>query len=254
MTTHGLPVPAIDMRTYAAEYCSHRHDYHQIVLPLRGMLELDTSRGSRLVDAGTGVVIPAGEHHGFSGCGANRFVVVDIAADNHARLFERCLREPAVAIDRGVRHHLAFVTERLAQGSLSDHFRRHWAALLIDSLEAPEGTAARSASLFARATAWIDNHLRAELYTRDVAAAIGLSPARVRTLFQEQAGCSPREWIAAARLDHATRQLRSTNRAIADIALASGFSDQSAFTRAFSRMHGEPPARWRRQRSGSREH
>jgi len=34
--------------------------------------------------------------------------------------------------------------------------------------------------------------------------------------------------------------------AIADIAMRAGFSDQAAFTRAFGRIVGDSPGRWRR--------
>lgn len=249
MTSPALSSPDIDLRTYAREYRSHRHGFHQIVLPMAGVLELDTPRGGRRVDAGTGVVIPAGEHHGFAGRGANRFVVVDVAADHDARVFEHSVREPAVTINRAIQHHLTFVAERLIQHPLSEHFRRHWTALLIEVLDAPDSAAHGTDTRFGRATAWIDRQPGLDLHTRDVAAAVGLSPAQLRTLFRRNAGCTPREWIAAARLDRGLRLLADTNRPIAEIALACGFGDQTAFTRALARVHGEPPARWRRRRS-----
>lgn len=254
MITQTLPAPTIDLRTYAREYRSHHHGFHQIVLPMTGVLELETPRGDRRVDAGTGVVIRAGDRHAFAGQGANRFVVVDIAADHDAPLFERSGREPAVPVGPAVQHHLTFAVERLMQTPLSEHFRRHWTALLIEALDTPDRTPDGTDALFARATGWIERHLATDLHTRDVAAAVGLSPARLRTLFREQAGCTPREWIAAARLDRGLRQLAKTDRPIAEIALACGFGDQSAFTRAFACVHGEPPARWRRrQRRSSNE-
>lgn len=247
MTSPTLPPPAIDLRTYAHEYRSHHHGFHQIVLPIAGVLEIDTPRGGRRVDAGTGVVIPAGEHHGFSGRGPNRFIVVDVAADHDANVFQRSVREPAVAIHRTIRHHLTFLTERFIQYPLSEHFRQYWTALLIEALSAPDPAPPGTDTRFSRATAWIDRQLGMDLHTRDVAAAVDLSPAQLRALFQRNAGCTPREWIASARLDRGLRQLADTNRSIAEIALACGFGDQTAFTRAFSRVHGEPPARWRRR-------
>ena len=50
-----------------------------------------------------------------------------------------------------------------------------------------------------------------------------------------------------ARLAAAAQFLTDTDRAVADIALACGFYDHSAFTRAFRRWHGMTPHDWRLQ-------
>lgn len=219
------------------------------MLPLSGTLEMHTGSGARRVDMTTGVVVPAGEKHGFAARGANRFVVVDVPGFRDGRLFERALREPAVRIDDAVRHHLAFAVERFSRAPLPETFHRHWTTLLIDALDTPASPAAAGDTRFNSAVAWISRHLHETIVAGDVAAAVGLGPAGLRTLFQRQAGCTPRDWITSARLDHAVHLLDTTDRPISQVALDCGFGDQSAFTRAFARRHGKPPARWRRQRS-----
>ena len=49
------------------------------------------------------------------------------------------------------------------------------------------------------------------------------------------------------RLDHAERLLRASDLSIAEIAVATGFSDQSALTRSLRRRRGTTPARFRLQ-------
>ena len=51
------------------------------------------------------------------------------------------------------------------------------------------------------------------------------------------------------RLMEAKRLLTGSELSIADIAVASGFSETSAFTRAFSRWTGDSPANFRRRNS-----
>jgi transcriptional regulator GlxA family with amidase domain len=46
--------------------------------------------------------------------------------------------------------------------------------------------------------------------------------------------------------DRAKSLLATGDLSLADIALQAGFSDQTAFTRAFGRIVGDSPARWRR--------
>ena len=47
------------------------------------------------------------------------------------------------------------------------------------------------------------------------------------------------------RIEQATRQLRTTNLPLADIAAANGYCDQSAFTRHFSKFTGITPGKFR---------
>ncbi|HSH42600.1 MAG TPA: AraC family transcriptional regulator [Arenicellales bacterium] len=209
---------------------------------------METAAGVRRVDASAGIVLTAGQLHGFAASGANRFVVVDVPGVRDCRLFERALREPAVHIDNAVRHHIAFIAERLARAPLPESLQAQWTALLIDALELPGADNTTADARFARAAGWISQHLHEAFDTADVAAAVGLSPAGLRALFHRRVGQPPRDWISAARIDRAARLLVTTDRPISDIALACGFGEQSALTRAFKRRHGEPPARWRRRR------
>jgi len=53
-------------------------------------------------------------------------------------------------------------------------------------------------------------------------------------------------YVTARRVEHAKAMMASTRLRLADIALASGFTDQSHLTRFFRRLVGSSPARWRR--------
>jgi methylphosphotriester-DNA--protein-cysteine methyltransferase len=59
-------------------------------------------------------------------------------------------------------------------------------------------------------------------------------------------GLSPQAWLSASRLRWAKHQLRTSAAPISDIALAAGYSEQSALTRALRRECGQTPAAWRR--------
>ena len=65
---------------------------------------------------------------------------------------------------------------------------------------------------------------------------------RIRKLFQIPIG----QFVQKARIDSAIRKLREGNDPIASIALACGYSDQSAFTRQFRRTVGVSPAQFRK--------
>ncbi|WP_027783909.1 MULTISPECIES: AraC family transcriptional regulator [Burkholderia] len=77
----------------------------------------------------------------------------------------------------------------------------------------------------------------------DVAQAAGLSPFHAARLFTRTAGMPPHAWRNQLRLQRALAPLRA-GVPVADVAAASGFVDQSHFTRHFKRMFGVPPGRW----------
>jgi transcriptional regulator GlxA family with amidase domain len=83
------------------------------------------------------------------------------------------------------------------------------------------------------------------LRIEDIAKKAGLSvyqfEQRVQKLFQ----MSPLQLLHKLRLDEATRLLRETDLSLSEIALQTGWCDQSAFTRHFSRYSGMAPGRFR---------
>jgi AraC-like DNA-binding protein len=60
-------------------------------------------------------------------------------------------------------------------------------------------------------------------------------------------GKSPMRYLREWRLFLASHALASTRRPISHIAEDAGYDTEAAFSRAFSRLHGIPPARWRAQ-------
>ncbi|KVH32378.1 AraC family transcriptional regulator [Burkholderia cepacia] len=77
----------------------------------------------------------------------------------------------------------------------------------------------------------------------EVAQAAGLSPFHAARLFTRTTGMPPHAWRNQLRLQRALAPLRA-GVPVTDVAAASGFVDQSHFTRHFKRMFGVPPGRW----------
>jgi AraC-like DNA-binding protein len=98
-----------------------------------------------------------------------------------------------------------------------------------------------------RLVAGIEERLDQPLSVADLAALAGCTPAvldrRVRRVFS----LSPRQLVLRARVDRAAGLLVGTDSPIADVAVATGFYDQPAFTRTFARLTGETPSSFRRR-------
>lgn len=232
--------PAISLRSYGEAVRRHRHDYHQFVLPLHGVLELVTPVGDRPVGADTAVLIPAGMDHSFLARGDNRFAVVDVPAEQP--LPERARDEPAFTPSPALRHQLALLEARAGHAEAGASSRHLWNALVFDTLET-DAMAAAGACRFAAAVERI--RADASVSVAELAASVGLSAARLHALFRRHAATTPGACILQARLEQGAHALVEDHRSIADIALDCGFSEHSAFTRAFTRVYGLSPSDYR---------
>lgn len=81
----------------------------------------------------------------------------------------------------------------------------------------------------------------------NVARAMRLSPRSLQRRLSEH-GTSYTAVLDEVRRELALRFIADPARSLLDVALATGFSDQPAFQRAFVRWTGEPPGRYRRRR------
>jgi len=86
--------------------------------------------------------------------------------------------------------------------------------------------------------------LAAPLQLGELASAVGLSPFHAARLFAQSTGLPPHAWRNQVRLQRALAPLRA-GVSVTEVAAASGFTDQSHFTRHFRRVFGVPPGRWR---------
>jgi PAS domain S-box-containing protein len=98
---------------------------------------------------------------------------------------------------------------------------------------------------FAQALDEFEQHLSADVTPAWLARRSKLTPQRLARLMKRLFGLTPNQFIAKARIAAASRMLQDSQRSIAEIAHACGFSDHSAFTRAFRSATGVTPSEFR---------
>jgi AraC-like DNA-binding protein len=111
-------------------------------------------------------------------------------------------------------------------------------------------TTHRSALLY-RLKAHVLAHLaNPDLGLAETAAALGISPRYVNSLFADEQ-TSFQRFVLAQRLEHCQRDLASpahAHRHVSEIAFAWGFNDLSHFGRVFREHYGQSPRDWRQSR------
>jgi AraC-like DNA-binding protein len=80
----------------------------------------------------------------------------------------------------------------------------------------------------------------------ELAQACRLSTSAFVRAFRKSVGMPPHQWLLQRRIDRAMELMRDRSLQLADVALSSGFADQSHFTRSFGRRVGRSPGAWRR--------
>lgn len=98
-----------------------------------------------------------------------------------------------------------------------------------------------------RVTEYIMEHLSEAVRLRDLAAMAGLSQSQFGRAFKTSTGLSPHQWQLTARITKAQELLLSSTLSLSEIALVTGFAEQSHFTRVFRNVTGSSPGVWRRE-------
>jgi AraC-like DNA-binding protein len=87
----------------------------------------------------------------------------------------------------------------------------------------------------------------------EICRAIGMSGSNFQKFFKQKTGISPHQYSLKMRMEKACLLLSSGNEEIDAVSAACGFSDRYAFTKAFTRYTGLPPARYRTRSCGTKE-
>jgi AraC family transcriptional regulator len=97
-----------------------------------------------------------------------------------------------------------------------------------------------------RADAMIRARFTEQLTLSDIASQAGVHPVHLAREYRKYYQSTVGEQIRRLRIDYARQQISTTENTLANIALTSGFSDQSHFTVAFKSYVGSPPSVYRR--------
>ncbi len=103
----------------------------------------------------------------------------------------------------------------------------------------------QSARIVSQAIRYIEDNLDGKLELDDVAAALHYSKFHLHRMFTKTVGLTIHEYAGRRQLTEAAKLLAFSRKPIIEIALASGYESQQAFTGIFKAMYKTSPAEFR---------
>ena len=253
------------------EIVEHQHTMHIIACGLPDSLEeleRDNKTGERWLDGklqqerrrtGDIAVIPAGISHRCNWNTSVEFMVLaiepallqqvgeDFVNPDRIELMPRFMSQQDVLI-QGI---FSTLRDELESGKIGgdlliDSFKTTLAIHLLRNYCTTQPKLSSyanglSQAILKQVTEYIHEHLHQDLKLADLSAIAQLSPYHFLRLFKQRMGITPHQYILQHRIQKAKHLLKHSNLSIAEIAMRTGFCDQSHLTRCFKHIVGITP-------------
>lgn len=240
-------------------YMSDRsHAFLKVIYVMRGEGELVTEHGSVTCQSGDILIVPIGQTHRlvdsphepmslYALCLAERVWRSDDGVERRLPT-GRLPRDPVTAVQvRECLRRLLFeqTASRAAYRSAMTGQALDLLATLVRSQRNTQRPADDSVERVQGYVHELDRRFYEVTSIDEAAARLQLSRRRFTQLFREVTGESWLNYVRQRRIGHARRLLESTDRTVVAIAFECGFNDLSSFYRAFRKVEGVSPSRYR---------
>lgn len=232
-------------------------DQYGLVYITQGQGEFESASLRRtVVDAGTVLLLLPGEWHryrtGEQVCWS--YYWVHFGGGYLDRLVERRVLSPERPIFKtGLQPNLLRAYASLAERARIEPpgFQQMMCGNILEILGvalASDGGQADSERLGAvvrQATVLLEQRMAEEVDLRELAASLEVSYDGFRHAFKKHTGLAPHQYLLQLRIHRARELLYGTDLTVRQIAASLGFEDPYYFSRAFRKMTGRSPKRWR---------
>jgi AraC family transcriptional regulator len=229
----------------------HTHENAHFLFIIKGEYEANLQDKKRFCSPSTTLYYPAETAHRdhFYNLGERRFMTVSLTCEANKELLEEIkltdyskdLNDLEVSLaGKRIRKELR------APDNLSPFVLEGIASELLVY-------AARSLDKSNKLPIWLkaarevlNDRCHEDIKMSDIAKEIGVHQLHLARTFRRFFRCSPGEYLRECRIELASNLLLKSKKTLVEIALMSGFPDQSNFTRAFRQNTGVTPAQFRR--------
>ncbi|CEK10991.1 AraC family transcriptional regulator [Legionella hackeliae] len=189
---------SLSLRSYTSETHTHSHDFAQLVLPLRGQLELEIGGKSGIVNEATGAYIHSNTQHCFASGEDNLFLVVDFL---NTSANWNCHHMPSfMQLNAPLKNYLAFAHSYL--GSHSNPQTDSLLYQLLINLLTSELTTPDRCVI--QVKLWIEQHLATPIDIGHLAKQCHISKSQLQRRFKQNTGFSVAQYCSTAVMPLAT--------------------------------------------------
>ncbi|MDO6453245.1 AraC family transcriptional regulator [Neptunomonas phycophila] len=226
----------LSIRSYTRQRAGHAHNYHQLVLPLYGVIYIELDTVSTRVGPGECVVIRSGDTHYFTAKEESRFVVADMS-ELPENLCD--MSSSVFSVSEPLRCYLSFIESQL-EHQVNTHLEASMYHLFYKLL-AEQNTLRHIDTRVLSAQAYIADHLSLRLSIDHLASIACLSQTQFKKVFKEHVGFSVMQYITHVRMEKAKALLAHTDYPVQLVAEKVGYTDVSSFSRRFTAHFGLTP-------------
>ena len=108
----------------------------------------------------------------------------------------------------------------------------------------------READIAEKAIKYIEANYDKKINLSDLAEELFINETYLSPLLKRALGVPPIQYITNLRVTRATELLANTNQKISNIAVMTGYPDQTYFTKVFKRVTGKSPTEYRQENEG----
>lgn len=250
------PKPA-EVITLPNDMNNHDHDYTQVVIGLAGLSEFEINGSGNYIKPGQGCIVTASQYHSFGGVTVDSNILV--------------LNLPSLDDDSPILlSKLSYLAQADTYFQLDNQIQQLIKLLVMEMESNPDDLLLSRAcndtviALLQRHTKafqtrhkenridmdvidrYIDHHLNRTISIAQLAGSVYLAESHFHLLFKEQNRITPHQYLLIKRIEFAKALIEQGKLSLNHIADLSGFSSQSSFTHAFTRLQGVTPSQYKK--------
>ena len=233
---------SLSISAYEPAVQTHSHHFHQIVVPLRGSIEISLNEFDGSIAVGNCVIIQKNVDHSFKANKHARFLVADLYELPESAKSVEC---PFATVSNAFKSFCLFADIQLSSqinAVLEDGMVAVFKQLL--SLQDFLPNIDRRIS---RALEHIDDDISTNHTLNSLASISSLSVSQFKVLFVKHTGKPLSQYLLMLRMEKARALLANTDMPINLVSEHTGYTDQSAFTRRFQSYHGISPSEYKKR-------
>ena len=215
---------------------SHQHHYHQLVIPLQGIIDIDIEGCRENIGVQRCAIVLAEKKHSFSADENARFLVADLEElPANIKSLSHCFvatSKPLQAFIYFVEQQLKSEYQPLVEIPLNELFYQ-----LIAAQNFLPNIDARIVNVID----YLNNKLGNVINLDALADIACLSKSQYKVLFKQQTDTTTGQYLLSLRMMKARALLTHTDMPVAIIAENVGYQNVSAFSRRFSLFFGQSP-------------